>query len=118
MGKLKLLRAIKVPESTHNINKWSVTFNLTKAYSEPCWKRLLRTMTTYTWLKKDHDRIYTEECQRAKEAWREAYFTAKNKGKDPSTKNDKWRKDLDNAASKGDEDRNQQVDEWKKTLEE
>merc|ERR1712060_461499 len=51
---------------------------------EPRWKRLLKTKETFAWLKKDHDRVYSDECQHAKELWREAYFTAKMNGEDPS----------------------------------
>mmetsp|Transcript_85875 Transcript_85875/g.243542 ORF Transcript_85875/g.243542 Transcript_85875/m.243542 type:complete len:219 (-) Transcript_85875:72-728(-) len=81
---LKLLRGINVTESKHDMNKWSVTFDLKKLRREPCWKRLLRTKSTFQWLKKDHDRWYTDECQHAKELWRETYFTAKLKGESPN----------------------------------
>mmetsp|Transcript_85654 Transcript_85654/g.277434 ORF Transcript_85654/g.277434 Transcript_85654/m.277434 type:complete len:185 (-) Transcript_85654:1901-2455(-) len=80
---LKLLRGINVTESKHDINKWSMQFDLKKLRKEPCWKRLLRSKSNLAWLKKDHDRWYTEECQNAKELWREAYFTAKLRGEEP-----------------------------------
>jgi len=81
---MKLLRGINVTESKHKINKWNLQFDLKKLRKEPCWKRLLRSKKTHSWLKKDQDRWYTEECQFAKETWREAYFTAKLNGENPN----------------------------------
>merc|ERR1712039_1154759 len=82
---LKLLRPINVTESKHDINSWSITFDLKKSRKEPCWKRLLKAKDQHSWLKKDQNRWYTDECQHAKELRREAYFTAKNNGQDPNT---------------------------------
>lgn len=79
---MKLLRAINVTGSKKDIHDWSINLDLQKARKEPCWKRLLRSSAKLQWLKKDHDRIYEEDCARARERWREAYFTAKLDGKD------------------------------------
>mmetsp|Transcript_72739 Transcript_72739/g.165059 ORF Transcript_72739/g.165059 Transcript_72739/m.165059 type:complete len:214 (+) Transcript_72739:80-721(+) len=107
---LKLLRGINVTESKHDINKWSIQFDLKKVRKEPCWKRLLRSKTHHSWLKKDHDRTYSEACQVAKEAWREAYFTAKLQGKDPSSSGPKA------AEAPPDLDRERKVEEFQKVL--
>merc|ERR1712151_1451108 len=82
---LKLLRGINVTESKHDINTWSIQFDLKKLRKEPCWKRLLRSKSSFSWLKKDHDHWYTEECQHAKELWREAYFKKKLHGEEPAS---------------------------------
>mmetsp|Transcript_17786 Transcript_17786/g.41256 ORF Transcript_17786/g.41256 Transcript_17786/m.41256 type:complete len:225 (-) Transcript_17786:27-701(-) len=77
---LKLLRSINVTASTYEVNTWSVQFQLKKERREPCWKRLLKASGSPPgWLKKDTDRLYVSDCQRAKEDWREAYFTNKLK---------------------------------------
>merc|ERR1711920_350028 len=82
--KLKLLRGINVTASKHTMNQWNVQFELVKLKKEPCWLRLLKTKESFTWLKKDYDKWYQQECQHAKELWREAYSTAKMNGEDPS----------------------------------
>jgi len=109
--KLKLLRGINVSESKHDINAWSITFDLQKFRKEPCWKRLLRSKTTYSWLKKDHDKWYADECQRAKEEWRESYFTAKLKGEEPGP--GKSGSEEDSPVG---EDRKKEAQQWEKTL--
>uniref|UniRef100_A0A6V0I2Q4 CS domain-containing protein n=1 Tax=Zooxanthella nutricula TaxID=1333877 RepID=A0A6V0I2Q4_9DINO len=85
---LILLRGIVAENSTHVVNKWSVTMEMPKARSEPCWKRLLKTKETFTWLKKDHDRWYAQECQHAKEEWRQTYFEAKLDKRSPNDSGD------------------------------
>merc|ERR1711920_526832 len=91
--KLKLLRGINVTESKHVMNQWSVTFDLQKLTKEP-----------FAWLKKDHDRVYSDDCQHAKELWREAYFTAKLNGEDPS-KGKRSEEDSDVPQPQKDKDR-------------
>mmetsp|Transcript_3105 Transcript_3105/g.5479 ORF Transcript_3105/g.5479 Transcript_3105/m.5479 type:complete len:262 (-) Transcript_3105:40-825(-) len=81
---MKLLRPINVTESKHEINKWSIVFDLQKERKEPCWKRLLKSKKTVPWLKKDQDKWFLQDCQQMKEQWREAYFGAKLRGEDPS----------------------------------
>merc|ERR1712060_670675 len=95
-----------------------IEFELKKMRKEPCWKRLVKSKEQMSWLKKHHDRWYTEECQHAKELWREAYFTAKNNGEDPSTgKPSKTAAEakVDLPASP-DTERKKDVENWQKTL--
>eukprot|EP00927_Polykrikos_kofoidii_P032328 TRINITY_DN2757_c0_g2_i1.p1 TRINITY_DN2757_c0_g2~~TRINITY_DN2757_c0_g2_i1.p1 ORF type:complete len:228 (+),score=39.17 TRINITY_DN2757_c0_g2_i1:293-976(+) len=81
---LKLLRGINVTESKHEVSRLSLRFTLKKLRNEPCWLRLLRSKKNVLWLHRDPDRAYPDECQMAKELWREEYFNAKLEGRDPS----------------------------------
>eukprot|EP00418_Pyrodinium_bahamense_P075726 CAMPEP_0179056494 /NCGR_PEP_ID=MMETSP0796-20121207/23840_1 /TAXON_ID=73915 /ORGANISM="Pyrodinium bahamense, Strain pbaha01" /LENGTH=205 /DNA_ID=CAMNT_0020753169 /DNA_START=36 /DNA_END=653 /DNA_ORIENTATION=+ len=110
---LKLLRGINVTESKHDINQWSISFDLKKLRKEPCWKRLLRSKSNFQWLKKDQDRWYFEDCQHAKEQWREAYFTMKLRGEEPGSKSE----DEANSNPMENEKRTEK-ERWQKTLKE
>lgn len=110
---IPLLRPINTTESSHQINAWSVTFDLKKMRKEPCWLRLTRSKATHAWLKKDTDRVYADECQYAKEQWREAYFSAKMKGEEPGEKKEKKPGEVDEP-----DDKKREKAEWEKTLEE
>merc|ERR1712113_1292266 len=91
-----------------------------KLRSEPCWKRLLKSKTQHSWLKKDQDRWYTDECQRAKEQWREAYFTAKNNGEDPSKgkKTEAEKKSDEDNGQGPDTERKKDLEQWENKLKE
>mmetsp|Transcript_5405 Transcript_5405/g.11964 ORF Transcript_5405/g.11964 Transcript_5405/m.11964 type:complete len:222 (-) Transcript_5405:16-681(-) len=112
---LKLLRKINVTESKYEVNAWSVQFDLRKARSEPCWKRLLKAEGTPPgWLKKDTDRIYLGECQYAKESWREAYFRAKLEGDNAPSPPSSAEEDSEHPAMPPDQDQAQKA--WEKTI--
>merc|ERR1712060_704505 len=100
--------------SKHKINNWKATFDLLKLAKEPCWKRLTRSKKTISWLKKDPDRVYTDECQHAKELWREAYFTAINAGENPSTKPKSSPKE-ERSQTPPDMERKKDVEQWQAT---
>merc|ERR1711920_95552 len=116
--KLKLLRGINVTASKHTMNQWSVQFELVKLKKEPCWLRLLKTKESFTWLKKDYDKWYQQECQHAKELWREAYFTAKMNGEDPSKGKSKPKEEAEPNAPPPDDVRKKETEQWEKTLKE
>mmetsp|Transcript_63699 Transcript_63699/g.138598 ORF Transcript_63699/g.138598 Transcript_63699/m.138598 type:complete len:215 (+) Transcript_63699:106-750(+) len=82
--KLPLLRHIASQNSSYVIHAWNVQLEMPKKRKEPCWKRLLKGKTSHSWLKRDHDKWYTKDCQAAKEKWRVTYFTRKMQGKSPN----------------------------------
>eukprot|EP00928_Gymnodinium_smaydae_P080775 TRINITY_DN64405_c0_g1_i1.p1 TRINITY_DN64405_c0_g1~~TRINITY_DN64405_c0_g1_i1.p1 ORF type:complete len:244 (+),score=57.15 TRINITY_DN64405_c0_g1_i1:56-733(+) len=115
---MKFLRPINKSASSHEVQRWSIKFVLKKEKEEPCWLKLLAGKGAAPgWLKKDVDRAYPEDCLRAKEKWREAYFTAKLDGKELTKKSKKEKKESEEQkADRVQEEKKKETEIFKQKL--